>query len=240
MGRDGYVRVAYPGFLFPFGHRCFLVEVTEREVKHRETPVAYLWKRWFLVVRQPTRTYPADERDNPFGQVTLSPLVTPDIDTPPEHGQPFVPTRGGVPFPFTLTTVDRGGQTRSWGAPLVFVQAGKDGPDTFVFHAENASPRYFPVRQILGRGQTLAVAPPVKAGDTAVEVGHLVFDGEIDPAAVTSRPFLVRAPSCRRCGTCHRRPPPSTWSSPRRTCWTGCPAAEPAPDPSRGRRTRAS
>ena len=35
MGRDGYVRVAYPGILFPFGHRCFLVKITEREIKHR-------------------------------------------------------------------------------------------------------------------------------------------------------------------------------------------------------------
>ncbi len=193
MGRDGYVRVAYPGFLFPFGHRCFLVKITEREIKHRDTPVAYLWQRWFIIVRQPTRTYPPTDLDDPFGQVTLSPLVTPDIDKPPENQQPFVPSRNGVPFPFTLTTVDRGGETRSWAAPLVFVQAGKDGPQTFVFHAEDASPRYFPVRQIQGRGQTLAVAKPVKAGDTSVEVAHLIFDGDIDVANVTSRPFLTEA-----------------------------------------------
>lgn len=195
MGRDGYVRVAYPGILFPFGHRCYLVKITEREIKHRDAPVAYLWQRWFIVVRQPTRTYPPADRDNPFGQVTISPLVTPDIDKPPEDSQPFVPTRNGVPFPFTLTTVDRGGEVRTWSAPLVFVQAGKDGPQTFVFHSELASPRYFPVRQIQGRGQTLAVAPPVKAGDTSVEVVHLVFDGEIDSANVTSRPFLVETRS---------------------------------------------
>lgn len=193
MGRDGYVRVAYPGLLFPFGHRCFLVKITEREIKHRDTPIAYLWQRWFIILRQPTRTYPATDLDNPFGRVTLSPLVTPDIDKPPENAQPFVPSRNGVPFPFTLTTADRGGETRSWAAPLVFVQAGRDGPQTFVFNAENASPRYFPVRQIQGRGQTLAVAKPVKAGDTSVEVAHLIFDGEIDSASVTSRPILTEA-----------------------------------------------
>ncbi|HEY0519145.1 MAG TPA: hypothetical protein VGC84_06595 [Ilumatobacteraceae bacterium] len=193
MGRDGYVRVAYPGILFPFGHRCFLVKITEREIKHRDAPVAYLWQRWFIILRQPTRMYAPTDRDNPFGQVTISPLVTPDIDKPPAAQEPFVPTRNGVPFPFTLTTVDRGGQTRSWAAPLVFVQAGKDGPQTFVFHAADASPRYFPVRQIQGRGQTLAVAAPVKAGDTSVEVAHLIFDGEIDSANVTSRPFLTEA-----------------------------------------------
>ncbi|MCW2636375.1 MAG: hypothetical protein JWQ99_2742 [Blastococcus sp.] len=193
MGRDGYVRLAYPGFLFPFGHRCFLVKITEREVKHRDAPVAYLWQRWFIVLRQPTRSYPADDRDNPFGQVTVSPLVTPDIDPPTGDREPFIPRRGGVPFPFTLTTVDRGGGVRSWSAPLVFVQAGKDGPETYLFSPEQASPTYFFVRQIQGRGQTLAVAAPVKAGDTSVEVEHLIFDGEIDRANVTSRPFLTSA-----------------------------------------------
>lgn len=193
MGRDGYVRVAYPGFLFPFGHRCYLVKVTEREIRHRDTPVAALWQRWFILLRQPTRTYPPEDRDNPFAQVTLSPLVTPDIDKPPEDQQPFVPSGNGVPFPFTLTTRDRGGQTRSWAAPLVFLQVVTDGPDPFVVGAQDASPRYFPVRQIQGRGQTLAVAPPVKAGDTSIEVTHLIFDGQIQERAVTSRPFLTSA-----------------------------------------------
>jgi hypothetical protein len=191
MGRDTYVRVAYPGLLFPFGHRCFLVKITEREVRHRDAPVAYLWQRWFLVLRQPTRTYPPRDRDNPYGQVTISPLVTPDLDQPPEETQPFVPTRNGVPYPFTLTTVDRGGEVRAWSAPLLFVQVGRRRGQTVVLGADQASARYFPVRQIQGRGQTLAVAPPVRAGDTSVEVGHVVFDGEIDRAAATSRPFLT-------------------------------------------------
>ena len=191
MGRDGYVRVVYPGFLFPFGHQCYLVKLSEREIKHRDRPVAHLWQRFFLIVRQPTRTYPPDERDNPFGQVTISPLVTPDIDTPPEDRHPFVPTRNGVPFPFILTTVDRGGQTRAWPAPLAFVQAGRTRRRTTVYYPDEASSRYFPVRQILGRGQDLAVAQPVKAGDSSIEVGHLIFDGTIDVANITSRPFLT-------------------------------------------------
>jgi hypothetical protein len=191
MGRDAYVRVAYPGLLFPFGHRCYLVKITEREVRHRDRPVAYLWQRWFIVLRQPTRTYPPADRDDPFGQVTISPLVTPDIDRPPEDGQPFVPTRNGVPFPFTLTTVDRGGQVRTWAAPLLFLQAAERRGRTVVLGADQASARYFPVREIPGRGQTLAVAPPVRAGDTSVEVTHLVFDGAVDQAAATSRPFLT-------------------------------------------------
>ncbi|WP_146617496.1 hypothetical protein [Arthrobacter globiformis] len=191
MGRDAYVRVVYPGFLFPFGHRCFLVKVTEREVKHRDVPVAYLWQRWFILIRQPDRAYPEEDRDNPFTHVTISPLVTPDIDPPPEGYEPFVPTRNGVPFAFTLTTVDRAGTVKSWPAPLVFVQAGKDGPQVILYEPDKASARYFSVRQIQGRGQNLAVAKPVKDGDTSVEVTHLVFDGEIDVENVTSRPYLT-------------------------------------------------
>ena len=193
MGRDTYVRVAYPGFLFPFGHRCTLFKLSERAVRHRDAPVAHLWQRWFLVVREPTRRYPADQRDNPFAQVTLSPLVTPDLEPPADDGEPFVPWRAGAPFPFTLTTVDRGGGTRSWAAPLVFVQADVIRGRTVVRSPELAAPRYLPVRRIPGRGQTLAVAPSVDAGDTSVEVTHLVFDGEVDTAAVTSRPFLTSA-----------------------------------------------
>lgn len=197
MGRDGYVRVAYPGFLFPFGHRCFLVKITEREIKHRDTPVAYLWQRWFIVLQQPTRKFLPPDRDNPFTQLTISPLVTPDIDEPPgrngpvEDTQPFVPRRGGVPFPFTLTTLDRGGEVRSWAAPLVFVQAGMDFNVPLVFHPEQASPTYSVVRRIVGRGQSLAMAEPVRPGDTSVEVTHLIFDGDIDEPGVTARPFLT-------------------------------------------------
>lgn len=191
MGRDGYVRVVYPGFLYWCGHRCYLVKVTEREVRHRATPVAYLWQRWFLLVRQPTRTYPPSERDNPFGRVSVSPLVTPDIDPPPPGVEPFVPTRNGVPFPFTLTTVDRGGQTQSWSAPLVFVHAGAPEGRPVVHRADLVPDLYRPVQVIPGRGQTLAVAEPVRAGDTSVEVTHLVFTGTIDVEEVTSRPSLA-------------------------------------------------
>ena len=104
-----------------------------------------------------------------------------------------MPSRNGVPFPFTLTTVDRGGETRTWAAPLVFVQAGKRRAGDVRVPRGRGLVAVLPVRQIQGRGQTLAVAKPVKAGDTSVEVAHLIFDGEIDSELVTSRPFLTEA-----------------------------------------------
>lgn len=191
MGRDGYVRTAYPGFLYPFGHRCYLVQITEREIKHRAAPVAYLWQRWFIIVRQPVRDYPGDDRSNPFVRVGLGPLTTPDLQEPPGGQQPFVPYRNGSPFQFTLTARDHGGGRTTWQAPLVFVQAGRDGPQTFVFHPDQAASAYAPVRIVQGRGQSLALAAPVKAGDTSVEVTHLVLNGVIDVENVTSSPFIT-------------------------------------------------
>ncbi len=94
MGRDAYVRVAYPGFLFPFGHRCILVKVTERRIDDRTKPVAYLWQRFFIIIRQPTRTYA--DLDNPFRQVTVGPLVTPDLDKPPGRNPVRAAARRGT------------------------------------------------------------------------------------------------------------------------------------------------
>ena len=50
---------------------------------------------------------------------------------------------------------------------------------------------YAPINQIRGLGQQVAMAAPVEPGDTAVEVTHLVFDGDIDAVEVTSRPHLT-------------------------------------------------
>lgn len=209
MGRDGYVRVAYPGFLFPFGHRCLLVQVVQREIKNRGAPTAYLWKRQFILIRQPTRTYPeraADgtllNHDNPFAQLTIGPMVTPDLDPPREAHKPFgppffpfVPTRGGEPFRFTLSAVDRGGGHRMFAAPLAFVDQVKEHAGNLLlpYMPQEAPGAYAPVKYIPGRGQMVAFATPVDAGDTSVEVAHLVFGGEIDRDNLTSRPFLEEA-----------------------------------------------
>ena len=118
MGRDGYVRVAYPGFLFPFGHRCVLVKVTQREVKHRDSPRRVLWQRWFIILREPTREYSTTDRDNPFGSVTVSPLVTPDIEEPPAVGGRSCPrgmaSRSRSPSPPSTAAARPGAGRRRW------------------------------------------------------------------------------------------------------------------------------
>ncbi|MBX9246624.1 hypothetical protein ICW40_17680, partial [Actinotalea ferrariae] len=192
MGRDSYVRITQPGFLFPFGHRAVWVTVTERRIVDRSQGTAYLWRREFIIVREPTRTYTG--HDTPFGRVTVEPLVTPNLDSMPNLSAPFVPTTGGVPYPFTLVCVDQAGATVTISAPLVFVAvdavdlAEQQGQDITAL----ADTQYGPVRMIDGRGQTVAVARSATAGDTQVEASILRFSGVVDPVAATSRPFLQR------------------------------------------------
>ncbi|MEP6629657.1 MAG: hypothetical protein ABJA89_04265, partial [Lapillicoccus sp.] len=191
MGRDQYVRVSYPGFLYPFGHRAAWVKLTERKVEARGDEVAALFQRFFLIVRQRSRSYTG--HDSPFVQVVLEPLVTPDLDPHTSFDDPWVPTRGGQPFAFSVVAVDRAGATSTAPAPLVFV------PDqAFNTPAERATiqtrseAQYAGVAAIPAGGQVIALAQQATAGDTALEVNRLVFRGDVDAAGGTSRPSLVR------------------------------------------------
>ncbi len=80
-GRDNYVRVVEPYYLFPFGHLANLVTITERKIIDVHDPQARLYQRKFLTLREPVRTY--DDRRMPFKQVRIRPLVTPNLDVSP-------------------------------------------------------------------------------------------------------------------------------------------------------------
>ena len=203
MGRDSYVRVAVPGFLFPFGHRCEWIVVTERKV-HEATRTAYLRQRVFIVLKETTRAWL--ERDTPLTQVTLEPPVTPDLDSIDDPAAPFnpgpplepiFPERGGQPFAWDALGVDRAGDLVSLSAPLLFVpdtwvKAQREGGETPREIGETASAAYaVGQRNVLdARGQQVSFAPPVAHGDTRLEVNTLTWAGHIDTTALTSRPFL--------------------------------------------------
>jgi len=91
LGRDHYVRVVYAGWLCPFGHAASLIKVTERRFQPLGSDtgqrIAVLRQRFFVVVRQPVRTYSGanhvhEGRDFPFTQVELLTRVTPDLIDP--------------------------------------------------------------------------------------------------------------------------------------------------------------
>ena len=56
-GRDQFVRVVYPGYLYPLGQPTVRVKITERSIRPAANPTAGLYQRQFLVVIDPVRTH---------------------------------------------------------------------------------------------------------------------------------------------------------------------------------------
>ncbi len=192
MGRDQYVRVVYPGYLYPFGHRCALVKVTERKMKTRSPSYAGLYQRMFLVVGQRTRTY--SELRLPFTRVDVRPLVTPSIDFPAGGGwnpstkkiTPGIstvlwPKVGGEDFVWNLDTSDQDGQAGKLHLPLMWVNEAfndtalkkpvKD-PAVDAFYLGDLR------RRTDGLGQNIAFVPKVTdKPDSRLETRTLYFRG---------------------------------------------------------------
>ncbi len=171
MGRDQYVRVVYPGYLYPFGHSATLVKVTERKMKDAAPSVAGLYQRMFIVVGEPSRDY--DARNLPFNRVRIAPLVTPTID-PPGNAQNsfFWPRVGGADFRWILHTVDKEGRPVRLVTPLLWVaehyQQFATVDTTYANHAN---------RKVDAMGQDVAYAPVARGGDTVTPTTELRFLG---------------------------------------------------------------
>jgi hypothetical protein len=192
MGRDTYVRVVEPGYLFPYGHRAALITITER--KFQPTPAgnmaAYLRQRKFIIVRQPEKTYPAtgqayQGRQMPLKKVTITNTVTPALDLPqsivPGSGDSsFWPRVGGKDYLFNVITVDGEGQSQEYSTPMAFIMddiAYDAAKMTIV--ANNLANGDVNRRQRSLRGQKVAYAPADKPGDTSFETDYMTFAGEI-------------------------------------------------------------
>jgi hypothetical protein len=201
MGRDQYVRVVYPGYFFPTGHRATIVKITERRMPDAANPNAYLFQRKFVAVSQPVRTY--DDRRMPFKQISIRPLATPDIRDPlmpttpdaPQGEQLFWPVVGNGKFYFTLDCIDWDGRRVRLPAPLLFVaeqlptnQPGQSADDIRNEYVND------PEHAIAASGQSIAYAASGTPGDSAFESVTLRFDGTPGPAGSgTSTPFLGEA-----------------------------------------------
>ena len=89
IGRDVSVEVVYKGFLFPLGHRCSFVKLTERTFRcgYNGGPVAVLAQRMFLRVGAPRKDFRAYGQPNggrrwPAQHVEILTVKTPDIVDP--------------------------------------------------------------------------------------------------------------------------------------------------------------
>lgn len=128
FGRDQFVRVVYPGYLFPLGHKAVLVKITERKIRLEprapKRPIAGLFTKQFVAVIERDRSY--SQRDLPFRDAHLGTAVTPALD-PPGSGESvnsfFWPVVAESPFRFRVEATDQGGGTLPFTAPLLWVAA---------------------------------------------------------------------------------------------------------------------
>ena len=186
-GRDQLVRVVYPGFLFPFGHATTLVKITERKMLDAAPSVAGLFQRKFLAVGEPLRVY--DQRDLPFTEIRIQPLMTPTLVPEPSESNAFVPYVGGAPFVWILHYLDKEGRPGRLATPLVWVPAGIPdiGAAEGLYNGTDLS-------VVSANGQEIAYAAVRDGGDTVVATDRLRFVGSIDTdSRATSRPRLEQA-----------------------------------------------
>ncbi len=190
MGRDQYVRVAYPGYLFPFGHKATLVKVTERKLKTKADPKAVLYQRKFIVVGEPVKTYSA--LNNPFKRVEIAPTITPILSPEPlpvEETTLFAVQAGGGLFQFVLHCIDADDREVKVPTPLVWVAESYHAP-----FPPGKSPvdAFAALGEIPGLGQQMSFVPSEPGGkDVAVPTVGLTFSGT--PLLGTSVPHLVNA-----------------------------------------------
>ncbi|HEV2578996.1 MAG TPA: hypothetical protein VGU25_17455 [Acidobacteriaceae bacterium] len=206
-GRDHYVKVVYEGYLYPFGHAASLVKVTERKfVPAEDVPpngsnpssvTAYMRQHMYIVVREIEKSYTPDlylhqGREMPFlKDITIKTVVTPDIDEPPELGDPgyfsdnsFWINVGGQAFQFHMAAVDLTGATIDFLAPMIFVSLSETDvgtPTPGVSDASSVQVNYLNAgnaRLCDVHSKKIAYADP-NAGDTILKTSGLLFDAQI-------------------------------------------------------------
>ena len=158
IGRDYFVRLVYAGWLYPFGHAASYVVITERKFGTGADGkrVATMLQREFIIVREPSKTYPGpgqanEGRDFPFQTIEIHTHVTPNLvkplapapgmaasyynDTPPstpiQYYEGFWPIElaSYQDFKFHLVGVDGAGRRVPFDMPLFFLADTKNDAD---------------------------------------------------------------------------------------------------------------
>lgn len=210
FGRDNYVKLVTYGFLFPFGHRAVFVQETQRKI-HPGTGAAYLFKREFVIVREPVKDYPGLSQPNggrrfPFSRVRLTTTQTPVLSTQPAPVVPGsaatwirqdVPGGDPVDVPFPVVATDLEGRTVEFTVPLAFVR--RNEAIGRVDDEDGTPPKLAEILAAFGdfagidapgsrrvvdlRGQQVAFAPSNEPDDTSYPVSRLYLgaDGDATP-----------------------------------------------------------
>jgi hypothetical protein len=210
IGRDEFVRVVRLGYLVPFGHRATLVKVTERKFYHDGSGanpgfVAYLFQRYFLVVKEFERSY--GHRAMPFRTIRIRTRQTPNL-APPDHHRLIPGTPGSQafwphvvrppdpndrPFLFDVVATYWGERSVAFSTPLAFVDATTNvGEPAAVVEGYNGGPHGLRTPDL--RGQPVAFAPSKEAGDTSFDTASVTFEAESRTGeGPTFRPSIAEA-----------------------------------------------
>lgn len=202
VGRDSRVVVVETGFLYPFGHRCSIVSITERTIKryHMTNPtsgqspppgfgddIATLITRKYLSVGEPLKRYeaadlPLEGRAFPFAEIEVLDGV---VELEAGAGSHYWPVGKGdtQPLQFHLRARDHAGRQASFRAPLVFAfidDAYSDGDATknalhTLYGASKAQ------RTSAFGGARLRLAPADEAGADSLSfaVESITFDADV-------------------------------------------------------------
>lgn len=212
LGRDQYVRIVYGGYLYPWGHRANLIQITERKFqrsKSGEPIIALLRQSRFITIEQKTHNYRdtgvIDQQgrsiDNmmPLPAIEILTLQTPRLD---DFGatdllrdrRAFWPKVDTEVFRFDFRSSDLGGKEQYFSCPAIFVQYRcmfDRGFMEIVRTQWNASPH----ADCPFHYQEIAFAPPEHAGQTDLQAASIRFGTEYanEPQAALRDPNLLAA-----------------------------------------------
>jgi len=210
MGRDQYVRVDIPGYLFPLGHAATLVTITYRQIVGATRPQAALFQKQYIKLNDKERSF--TRRDLPFVHARLSPDRTPDLEKATiglkeakddlqqaklASFWPRVQDTGEL-FEWKIEAQDHDGQPVHLQAALVFVPLN-GAIDTDPGKRIEIINRYAEVHPTIAngipaQGQQIAFAPALAAGEgraearANAEVARVLLGGE--PRSASCTPFM--------------------------------------------------
>ncbi len=192
MGRDQFVRIVEPGYLFPLGHKAFLVTLTYRKIVGATNPQASLFKRHFIVLGDALKGF--THRDLPFVAGKLGPLRTPDL-ADPGAATMFWPTPLGTatPLDWAIEASDQDGKPIKLKAPLLFVLAGSNNTPAAIAskYKEAGRDTIQASSQVIAFAPALAADQGVAGAQASVETQTITLSGTATIAS--SEPFLTSA-----------------------------------------------
>jgi hypothetical protein len=207
QSRDHFVKVVYRAFLAPFGHRVAVIKETQRFFYCGDEPVdtsdfkrnvCYLRQKFYIVVREPIKTYPApgqpyEGRHLPFRKVEIRTLITPALDDPCDKNgggyiasfglEAFWPFVNGKPFFFEVAGYDWADPSEAciFRIPMVCVDNIRAARLADLRTIEIDYRSHADRRQAEFAGQQVHFASSQKSGDTRLQCESMSFDFEIPP-----------------------------------------------------------